>query len=102
MCESGESCAVEIDGKRLVRGAESVDPHIELSSPEEERIQQVSLTDIWLWWILFIEGLPLGDISDLVEDEDPSSLALRCLNDSSSTGFMIHKVLLSLWVFLNS
>ena len=102
MREPGEPCAVEVDGEGLVGSAEGVDAHVELPAAEEERVEEVALADVGLGRVLFVEGLPLGDVSDLVEDEDAPALALRGLNSPISTGFMIQRILLSFCVRLNS
>ena len=76
MRETGESGAVEVDGQGLVGSAECVDAHVELSAPEEQGIEQVALADVWLGRVVAVEGLPLADVCDLVEDEDALALAL--------------------------
>lgn len=58
MGESCEPSSVEIDGQGLVGGAKDVDSHVELPATEEQRIKQISLADVGLWWVLAIEGLP--------------------------------------------
>lgn len=95
MRESCEARPVEIDGERLVRGAQSINSHVELTSTEQKRVQQVSLTNIWLWWVIPIERFPLGNIANLVKYENSLPLALAGLHRRSLTGFMIHNVLLS-------
>lgn len=102
MRETGESSSVEIDGQRLVGGAEGVDTHIELPATEEERVEQVSLADVRLRRVIAIEGLPLADIRNLIEDKNALALTLRGLANKTGTGFMIHSVLLSFCVRLNS
>lgn len=102
MRETGESSTVEINGQRLVGGAEGIDTHIELPTAEEERVEEVALADVWLRRIFAIEGLPLADIRNLVEDKNALALALGSLAKREGTGFMIHSVLLSLCVRLNS
>lgn len=96
MRETGESSTVEVDGQRLVGGAEGIDTHIELSTAEEQRVEEVALADVWLRRIIAIEGLPLADIRNLVEDKNALALALGSLAKKEGTGFMIHSVLLSL------
>lgn len=102
MCESGESCAVEVDGEWLVGGAKCVDPHVELASTEEKGIEEVALADVGLWRIVPVEALPLRDVANFVEDENALALALAGLRGEEGTGFMIQSVLLSFCVFLNS
>lgn len=102
MGESGKAGAVEVDGEGLVGSAEGVDAHVELAAAEEERVEEVALADVGLGRVVAVEGLPLGDVGDLVEDEDALALALAGLRGEGGTGFMIHSVLLSFCVFLNS
>lgn len=102
MGEAGKTGAVEVDGERLVGGAESVDAHVELAATEEERVEEVALADVGLGRVVSVEGLPLGNVCDLVEDEDALALALAGLRGERGTGFMIQSVLLSFCVFLNS
>ena len=80
MRETGESSTVEVNGQRLVRGAEGIDTHIELPTAEEERVEQVALADVGLGRVLLVERLPLGDVCDLVEDEYASALTLGGLS----------------------
>jgi hypothetical protein len=102
MRESRESSPIQVDSQGLVTSAEGVDAHIELPASKEERIEQVALADIGLGRVIPIEGLPLGDVLDLIEDEDALALALAGLHEGTGTGFMIQRVLLSFCVFLNS
>ena len=76
MGKTGESCAVEVDGERLVGGAEGVDAHVELASAEEEGIEEVALTDVGLGRVIAIEGFPSRDICYFIEDEYAFALTL--------------------------
>jgi hypothetical protein len=55
MCESGESCSIKIDSEWIIRGAKSINPHIEFSASEEKWIEQISLHDIGFRRIILIE-----------------------------------------------
>lgn len=77
MGEASKAIPIEIYGKWVVRDAESVDAHVELPTSEEERVEDVSLTDVIFSSDVLVGTLPLADIADLVEDEDPLALALR-------------------------
>jgi hypothetical protein len=100
--EAREASAVEVDGEGLVGGAEGVDAHVELAPSEEERVEQVALADVGLRRVVAVEALPLRNVPNLVEDENALPLALAGLRPRTGTGFMIHSVLLSFCVFLNS
>lgn len=57
----GESCksrSVKVNGQRVVGRAESVYSHVELSATEQERVEQVALTDIGFGWVVPIERFP--------------------------------------------
>jgi hypothetical protein len=55
MRESGESRSIKIDSEWIIRGAKSVNPHIEFSASEEKWIEQISLHDIGFRRIILIE-----------------------------------------------
>jgi hypothetical protein len=48
MGKSSKATSVEIHSQWVVGGAKSVDTHIELPTPEEQRIEDVPLADIVL------------------------------------------------------
>ena len=77
--KSSEARTIQINCQRIVRGAKSIDTHIELSSSEEQRIGDISLADIILN-VLLACSLPLSDFGDAVEDEDASALAFGGLS----------------------
>lgn len=102
MRESCKTSSIQINGKRIVGSAQSVDPHIKLSSSEKQRIQQIPLTDIGLRRTVSIESFPARHISDLVENKYALALAFGCLHQVPYTGFIIHSDLLSFCVRLYS
>lgn len=79
MGEAGKASPVEIDGERLIRCAKGVDAHVELSASEEQRVEQVALTDIWLGRAVAVEGLPSRDVVYFIENENTFALAFRSL-----------------------
>lgn len=100
--EPGETRAVEVHGKGVVAGAEDVDSHVELSSSQEQRVQDVPLADVVFSVDLLVGTLPPADVADLVEDEDALALTFGGLDDETSTGFIIHRILSLCWCLLNS
>ena len=103
MGKPGEPAPVQVDSQRVVGCAQSVYPHVEFPTSEQERVENVTLANI-VFDVRFPSGsLPLGHVSHLVEDEDTLALALGCLRKGGVTGFMIQRVLPSLsWSRLNS
>ncbi len=79
MCKSCKPGSVKVDGEGLVSSAESVYAHIELPASEEEGVEEVALADVGFGRVVAVEGLPLGDVCDFVEDEDALALALAGL-----------------------
>jgi hypothetical protein len=79
VCESRKPGSVEVDCKRLVGGAESVNSHVEFLASEKQGVSDVSLDNVG--FSLRVLGvvakvvLPLRDLLDFVEDEN--ALALR-------------------------
>jgi nucleotide-binding universal stress UspA family protein len=100
--ETSEPSSVEIDGERLIGGAERIDTHVELAAAEEKRIEEIALADVGFGRVVAVEGLPAGDVCDFVEDEDALALALGSLSGEGVTGFIIQRERLSFWVRLNS
>lgn len=74
MRKPGESTSKQVDRQRVVRQAERIDPHVELTSSEQHRVQDVSLANVALHEGVSAGGLPLRDVTDLAEDEDPATL----------------------------
>ena len=101
VCESGETRSVEIYGERVVTSAKDVYSHIELSSSEKQRVQDVPLADV-VFSIDFLVGtFPPADIADLIEDENALALTFGGLDGKTSTGFIIHRILSLCWCLLN-
>ena len=100
--EPGKTRAVKVNSEGVVTGAENVDSHVELSSSEEQRVQDVPLADVVFSIDLLVGTLPPTDVANLVEDEDALALALGGLDCETSTGFIIHRILSLCWCLLNS
>ena len=79
MSKPSKTSPIEIDRQRLVARAQSIDTHVELSSPEEKRVKQVALADIGLGRVISVKGFPLGDISNFIEEENSFALAFGSL-----------------------
>lgn len=75
MGKSSKATSVEIHGQWVVGGAKSVDTHIELPSPEEQRIEDVPLANIVLNRYFLVGALPFIDLANFVEDENAFALA---------------------------
>ena len=80
MREPSEARSVEIDSQRLIAGDKYVDSHVKLLSSDQKWVHDVSLHDVrlslWTLWLPPEVILPLRDLSQLVKEEDASSLGL--------------------------
>ena len=78
MSESSEARPVEIDGQRLVACDENIDSHIKLLATDEQGIHDVSLYNVRLclgtFWFPSEIVLPLGNLGELVKEEDTTAL----------------------------
>lgn len=89
MCEPSKPTSVQIYSQWIVTCAQDVYTHIEFSTSQEQRVEDIPLTDV------AFNGLPVGslpatDVTDFVKYEYAFPLALGSLVYRSSTGFMIH------------
>lgn len=80
MGETGETCTVEVHRQGLVTSTQGVYSHVEFTTSEEQRVQQVALADVLLYSRVPTGRLPLGNITNLAENEDTPALALRGLS----------------------
>lgn len=92
--EAAEARPIEVDGQRVVRGDQDVNPHVELFVADEERVMNVTLYDVGFW---LVGGVcPVGDVVEGPKEEDAFALAPADLDSVGGTGFMIQMVFCSL------
>jgi hypothetical protein len=76
--EACKACPVEVDCQRLVCCHKAIYAHIELLTPDQKWVHDVTLNDIWLrlwaFWFPSEIVLPLSDLCELVEEEDAFAL----------------------------
>ncbi len=100
MGKSSKAIPIKINCKRIIGDTQSIDTHIKLPASKKERVEYISLADIVLRRGVFVGPLPFADVTNFIEDKNAFSLAFRCLNRQTTTGFMIHSIL-SLFCLLN-
>ena len=95
MSKTCKSRPIKIYSKGLVAGAEGVNTHIKLPTPEQQGISEVSLTHIRLRRVVSIERLPPRYLRHPVENKNALALTLAGLHNDTTTGFIIQRLLLS-------
>ena len=78
--KSAEAFSVEVDGQWLVADHKYINSKIELFTANQKRVHHISLDDVWLclrtFWLPSQLILPLGNVLQLVEEENTFALTL--------------------------
>ena len=77
MCETSKPSPIQINCQWVIRSTKGIDSHVEFPTTQKHGVHEVLLADIGFRWIVFVIGLPTGNISNPAEDEDPPTLAFR-------------------------
>lgn len=76
--ETCKACPVEVDRQRLVRCHKAIYAHIELLTPDQKWVHNVTLNNIrlrlWAFWLPSEIVLPLSNLCKLIEEKNSFSL----------------------------
>ena len=91
MSESAETISIKINSKWLITYNQNINSQIKLFTANQQWVAHIALDNVWfgLWTLWFPSQLifPLGDLLELVEEEDASALTLADgLHDPNATG----------------
>ena len=80
MSESAETISIKINSKWLITYNQNVNSQIKLFAANQQWVAHISLDNVWFslrtLWLPSQLIFPLGDLLELVEEEDASALTL--------------------------